>query len=92
MNTGETQADQRNRALRRRDHQILVLRTHLRHQGSVIEEYRAKLHHATERAEADERLLGEQATLIVKVSRDLKDAIEQLKTIITEAAGDLAGE
>ena len=76
--------DQRSRHARK----LAALDLQLRQQGAVIEELKLKLRHATDRAEADERLLAEQAGLLVKVSRDLRMAVEELKRLVGEAAGE----
>ena len=76
--------DQRPRHVRK----LAALDLQLRQQGAVIQELKAKLQHATERAEADERLLAEQAGLLVKVSRDLRMAVEELKRLVGEVAGE----
>ena len=67
---------------------LAALDLQLRQQGAVIEELKLKLRHATERAEADERLLAEQAGLLLRLSRDLKQAVEELKRLVGEAAGE----
>lgn len=67
---------------------LAALDLQLRQQGGVIQELKAKLQHATERAEADERLLAEQAALLLKLSRDLREAIDELKRLVAEAAGE----
>ena len=43
---------------------LAALDLQLRQQGAVIEALKLKLRHATDRAEADERLLAEQAGLL----------------------------
>mgnify|MGYP001561264855 CR=1 FL=1 len=67
---------------------LAALDLQLRQQGAVIEELKLKVRHATDRAEADERLLVEQAGLLVKVSRDLRMAVDELKRLVGEAAGE----
>jgi len=74
-------------ALARRDRKLAALDAQLRQQGAVIEELKLKIRHATERAEADERLLAEQAGLLVRLSRDLQGAVAQLRALVEEAAG-----
>ena len=76
--------DQRPRHVRK----LAALDLQLRQQGAVIQELKAKLQHATERAEADERLIAEQATLLVRMSQDLKTAVEELRALVAEAAGE----
>ena len=63
----------------------------LRQQGAVIEALKLKVRHATDRAEADERLIAEQASLVARLSRDLKGAVDQLRALVAEAAGEVAG-
>lgn len=63
---------------------LAALDAQLRQQGAVIEAYRAKLRHATERAEADERLLAEQAALLVKMALDHKVAVQNLHDLLCE--------
>ena len=67
---------------------LAALDAQLRQQGAVIEDLKARLRWTTERAEADERLIAEQAGLLVKVSRDLRMAVEELKRLVGEAAGE----
>lgn len=67
---------------------LAALDLQLRQQGAVIQELKAKLRHATERAEADERLIAEQAGLLVRLSRDLKGAVEELRRLVGEAMGE----
>ena len=67
---------------------LAALDAQLRQQGAVIEDLKARLRWTTERAEADERLLAEQAGLLVKVSGDLRMAVEELKRLVGEAAGE----
>ena len=67
---------------------LAALDLQLRQQGAVIEELKLKLRHATDRAEADGRLLAEQAGLLLRLSRDLKRAVEELKRLVGEAAGE----
>ena len=64
---------------------LAALDAQLRQQGAVIEDLKARLRWATERAEADERLVAEQAGLLVKMSRDLRAAVEQLRTVLNDA-------
>lgn len=75
----------------RRDRRIAALQAQLRQQGAAIEAYRVKLRHATERAEADERLLAAQAELLVRLTRDLRTTVDQLHAVVEEA-GDDAGK
>ena len=67
---------------------LAALDAQLRQQGAVIQDLKARLRWATERAEADERLLAEQAGLLLRLSRDLKAAVEELKRLVGEAAGE----
>lgn len=78
-------------AVSRHARKLAALDAQLRQQGAVIEELKGKLRHATDRAEADERLLAEQAVLLVRLSRDLKSAVDQLRALVAEAAGEVAG-
>ena len=67
---------------------LAALDAQLRQQGAVIQDLKARLRWATERAEADERLIAEQATLLVRMSQDLKTAVEELRALVAEAAGE----
>jgi hypothetical protein len=73
----------------KRARKLAALDAQLRQQGAVIEGLKATLRHQTERAEADERLLAEQAGLLVTLSLDLRRAVEQLLALVDEAAGGL---